>query len=299
MWSCYVLLLPSSMLLHVTSSSLFETLSTLRSSPTASSIKRNCDKLRFTKPRAYLGLKHDWQGRQNVARVVRIEMKTWTQHQLPQVVQSSTKHNQLPTKSICNTFIPFLGHTVLWLDAHEVDTCWLCFLLKLHAMCLESRKGFPPDTRMFHRILESKISQSFTVPFTRSIHLSVSLISLQFPFTFNHFIAFFACSFPSLSIIFLDILAISFHFMDFFSSLLAGKRVRSWNFSAQNSRIEKHRVKKGLGWFGLAFYFTAIPPHVHYKGVDNHLWRPWCTPVLLPFRKNPRIPIKNAGGCLS
>lgn len=78
-WSCYVLLLPSSMFLHVTSSSLFETLSTLRSSPTASSIKRNCDKLRFTKPRAYLGLKHDWQGHQNVARVVRIEMKRWTQ----------------------------------------------------------------------------------------------------------------------------------------------------------------------------------------------------------------------------
>lgn len=63
----------------VTWSSLFETLSTLRSSPTASSIKRNCDKLRFTKPRAYLGLKHDWQGHQNVARVVRIEMKRWTQ----------------------------------------------------------------------------------------------------------------------------------------------------------------------------------------------------------------------------
>lgn len=63
-------------------------------------------------------------------------------------------------------------------------------------------------------------------------------------------------------------------------SLLAGKRVRSWNFSAQNSRIKKHRVKKGLGWFGLAVYFTAIPPHVHYKGVDNHLWGPWCTPSI-------------------
>ena len=44
-------------------------------------------------------------------------------------------------------------------------------------------------------------------------------------------------------------------------SLLAGKRARSWNFSAQNSRI-KNRVQKGLGWFGLAVYFTAIPPHV-------------------------------------
>ena len=78
--------------------------------------------------------------------------------------------------------------------------------------------------------------------------------------------------------------------------LLAGKRVRSWNFSAQNSRIKKHRVKKGLGWFGLAVYFTAIPPHVHYKGVDNHLWRPWCTPSIPEKHSHPN---QNGGGCLS
>ena len=293
----------------VTSSSLFETLSTLRSSPTASSIKRNCNKLRFTKPWTYLGLKHNWQGHQNVARVVRIEMRRWTQHQLlvPHVVQSSTKHLHLPTKSICTTdYIPFLGHTVLWLEAHEVDTCWLCSLLELHAMCLESRKGFPPDSGLLECFtvgFPNPWKQDFPI-FHSAFHsfnprfgfLDFLAISFHFqsvhcflcvflPFPFNNFLRC-SCDFLSLSLISFRSHSTNETKIPF--GIFAGRqKSKILEFSAQNYRI-KNRVKKGLGWFGrLAVYFTAIPPHVHYKGVDNHLWRPWCTPSIPEKHSHP------------